>query len=398
LKRTEIEAVEQKIVCLADVEAVEVEWVWPGYIPAGMVTILLGDPGIGKGNITMDLVARITTGRSMPNSNHVFGPGNVILSVVAEEDLARTIRPRLEAAGADCTRVHAFTEVVTIPEGISQIEQAIREHNALLFVVDPLNAYWGNGINAYKDQEVRKALTPLTRVAAETGAGILLVHHMTKGESANALYRGSGSIGIAGAARSVLMAAGNPQRPEERIIARVKGNLAATPPALAYTIETEPNGNAPFVVWHGTRDVTANDLAAGGATQEKPTSKTDEAVAFWKRTLADGPMKSTDVDALAKEEGIKIPTLNLAKKPAGVKSEKRGDGWWVSLPDQDAKPSPTSEPVSILSPSILDPTEAAQSIDQGDKMLRCQDVNEQVKPIEMPVPNADGLGGLFTCP
>ncbi|MFO8013675.1 MAG: AAA family ATPase [Phycisphaerae bacterium] len=97
-------------VCMADVEPEEVRWLWPERIALGKPTILVGDPGLGKSFITLDLAARVTTGAAWPDGAPGGEPGGgVILS--AEDGLADTIRPRLDAAGADVTRITALQAV-----------------------------------------------------------------------------------------------------------------------------------------------------------------------------------------------------------------------------------------------------------------------------------------------
>src|SRR5262249_22936941 len=152
-------------------------------------------------------------------------------------DAADTIRPRLEAAGADLDRIHIFHavrreghEVIpSLPENLPELERAIRDRHAELVVIDPLMAYLGGGVDAHRDQDVRRALAPLAKMVERTGAAGLAVRHLNKGGASggNPLYRGGGSIGIIGAARSGLLVARDPDDPERRVFAVTKSNLAA---------------------------------------------------------------------------------------------------------------------------------------------------------------------------
>ena len=83
------------------VSSKEVDWLWYPYIPYGKITILQGDPGEGKSTMMMQLAALITTGKAMPDGSGDKIPGNVIYQA-AEDGIEDTIKPRLEAAGADC--------------------------------------------------------------------------------------------------------------------------------------------------------------------------------------------------------------------------------------------------------------------------------------------------------
>ena len=80
-----------------------VEWLWPGRLALGKLAILDGDPGLGKSLVTLDLCARLSTGRAFPDGSPGPGPGSAI--VLNGEDGEDTIRPRLQALGADLDRV-----------------------------------------------------------------------------------------------------------------------------------------------------------------------------------------------------------------------------------------------------------------------------------------------------
>src|SRR5262249_22263555 len=177
-----------------------VSWLWTGWIPRGALTILDGDPGLGKSTITIDLAARTSRGWLMPP-----GPGPVegaegagVLLLKAEDDPARTIRPRLDAAGADPSMVFSFEAVrvagedhpPVLPWDLEMVEGLIREHEIVLVVIDPFLAYLGGEFDAHKDQDVRRCLHRLMALAQRTGAAIVLVRHLNKLNHSVALYRG----------------------------------------------------------------------------------------------------------------------------------------------------------------------------------------------------------------
>lgn len=90
---------ELKMVCVGDVDMTEVEWLWEGRLARGKVTIISGDPGFGKSQLATDMAAVISRGARWPDRGRA-AKGSVIL-LSAEDDLSDTVRPRLEAAGAD---------------------------------------------------------------------------------------------------------------------------------------------------------------------------------------------------------------------------------------------------------------------------------------------------------
>ncbi len=128
-----------RVVTLATVEPREVEWLWPGRLPAGMVAVLDGPPGAGKSTIVVDIIARLTTGQPLPNEACVSRPVADVVMLGHEDSPEHTIRPRLDAAGADPARVHLLDAVggrlPRLPDDAEAIEFVIREKHARLLVV-----------------------------------------------------------------------------------------------------------------------------------------------------------------------------------------------------------------------------------------------------------------------
>jgi len=231
-----------------DVAPERVSWLWRGRIPLGKITLIDGDPGTGKSALATDLAARVSVGRKFPDGTPCRAGGVVIAS--AEDGLADTIRPRLDAAGADLSRVLALATVpdgdterlISVPEDIGVIRRGIEQVQARLVVIDPLMAFLSGDVNSHRDQDVRRALAPLAKLAEETGAALVVVRHLNKSSDGNALYRGGGSIGIVGQARSALLVARHPEDDRRRVLASLKSNLAEPAPSLAFTFTEAANG------------------------------------------------------------------------------------------------------------------------------------------------------------
>jgi hypothetical protein len=292
------------------VKAERVRWVWPGRVPAGKVVVVDGDPGLGKSTVTLDLAARLTTASPLPDGHRPERPMAVLL-LSAEDGVADTIRPRLEAAGADLRLVTVVDHVldeggprpVELPADADRIERWCTGYaddpdpaglRVGLVVVDPLMAFLAGEVNAHRDQDVRRALHPLKLLAERTDVAVLVVRHLNKMTGASALYRGGGSIGIVGAARAGLLVGVDPQDPDRRILAVSKSNLAAKPPSLAYRlVEDELYGTAK-VAWEGTSDRTAEDLV-GRPVDEDEAPALAEACRVLEEVLADGPLPAGNV-------------------------------------------------------------------------------------------------------
>jgi hypothetical protein len=251
-------------VCLADVVPEPVTWLWPGRIPVGKIVTLDGDPGLGKSAIALTIAAIVSRGGQWPDGTLCDEPGDVLI-MSAEDGVADTIRPRLDAADADPHRVHVIDHVLDkggepIPVTLAatdEIERHITQTGARLLIVDVLMAYLPG--DAHKDQDVRKALTPFAKVAERTGCTMLLLRHLKKNTGGEPVYLGGGSIGIVGAARAGFIVTRDPDRDQVRVFASVKSNLATAPKSLAYRLVGTGNG-AVAVEWLGEDQRSAAEL------------------------------------------------------------------------------------------------------------------------------------------
>jgi hypothetical protein len=263
----------------------------------------------------------------------------VLLS--AEDAVADTIRPRLEAAQADLARAIVVrylpssmgSHLPQFPQDLYVLDAIIDRSAARLVVVDPLVAYLGKGVSAYRDHDVRRALAPLAQLAERTGASVVAVRHLSKLRARNPLYRGGGSIGIIGAARSGLLVARDPADPDRRVLAVYKSNLGPPPPALAYRLVQAPNGAA-AVQWEGPTTHTAADLLDEPTADDPDRESLEEAKLVLQTILANGPVPAIEVRRQASQAALGPYALRRAKLALGVVSRKLGhphqpDQSWV---------------------------------------------------------------------
>ena len=333
---------------LSDVEPEAVDWLWFGRLGRGKLTLIDGDPGLGKSLLTLDISARLTMGAAWPDGLPCVISGSVML-MGAEDGLADTVRPRLDAAGADVYRVYALPTVGTagnehppsIPDDIPEIEAELRAKDALMLVVDPLMAFLGSDVNSYRDQDVRRALAPLAAMADRLGVAVLVVRHLNKSSGGPAIYRGGGSIGLAGAARVVLAVGADPEDESRRILAAVKANLTVAPPSLAYRL-VEAAG-AVRIDWLGTSNITAGQLLAV-PVNDKERSALADACDFLRDRLGDEWVEASVVTKEAAHAGVSAATLKRAKAHLEVASERIGFGsegrWFWTLTTQRGSPKP----------------------------------------------------------
>ncbi len=292
---------------LSEVESQQVDWLWHRRIPLGKITILDGDPGMGKSLLSIFIAACVSTGQPMPDGAPAK-QGKVIL--IAPEDAAEdTIKPRVEAAGGDSSQVLLLENMdllnikdtkkikfnerpFSLAQDLGILEQAIKQTGTILVVIDPLMAVLGHNIDSSRDQDIREVLTPLAQVAERTGCAILIIRHLNKGSSDNILYRGSGSIGIIAVARIGLLVAHDPDDEQKRVFATIKNNLSKIAPNLSYQIAENEQG-APYIQWLGENHHTTSTLLHPG------TNMSFERQAIMKALKeADSPLDTKEISDL----------------------------------------------------------------------------------------------------
>lgn len=315
-----------EIIRMSEVDEQEVEWLWNPYIPFGKVTIIQGNPGEGKTTLALRLCAACTNRKSFPDMTELE-PFNVIYQT-AEDGLGDTVKPRLMEAEADLARVLVIDEAKKeLSLSDERIEKAIRQNNARLIVLDPLQSYLGASTDMNRANEIRPIIKKLADVAERTGCAVILLGHLNKASGTQAAYRGLGSIDFRAAARSVLLIGRVKKEPNIRVIIHDKSSLAPEGEPMAFSL-----GDNEGFRWIGRYDITADELLSGKGGDTE--SKEDLAKSLILDLLADGKeMFSEDIEKAAAEIGISERTVRNAKRKLGdrLKSHRVGAQWVCSL-------------------------------------------------------------------
>lgn len=316
---------------LDTVEAREIKFLWNPYIPIGKLTLLEGDPGVGKSWITLAITTAVSLGHGLPP---VFGPNEIGYALIAsaEDGLSDTIKPRLELMKAEVTNICAIDGLFTLDDdGFKMLEGYIIKVKPILVVIDPLVAYISGEMDINRANQVRHATARLARLAGKHNLAMLAVRHLTKGASLKPLYRGLGSIDFTASARSALLAGNDPEDSETRGIVHIKSNLSPRGNPIGYKITKES-----VFEWLSTSSLTAEQLLSAG---EGSHSQLNIAKAFLTDVLSGGPQSAKDVYSEAESQGISKGTLNRAKQDLKIISYnqpelgKRGAGkWCMRLP------------------------------------------------------------------
>ena len=322
-----------RLINMEDVAVEQVEWLIYPFIPYGKVTIIQGDPGEGKTTMVLQIIAKLTKGEPvLPEKDgeeeptkQTGEPVNVIYQT-AEDGLGDTIKPRLLAAGADCSKVLVIDDseqpLTMLDE---RLEQAIRQTNARLVVLDPIQSLLGAEVDMHRANEIRPLMKRVSVLAEKYHCAIVLIGHMNKNSNGKSSYRGLGSIDFQAAARSVLIVGRVKDEPEIRVICHVKSSLAPEGDAIAFRLDKEKGFH-----WIGKYDISADDLLSGDGRGQKIRSAKD----FLKEILANGSMEQAKIAEEAEERGIKKKTLWNAKKELQIDSVKIGNKWFWMLQEE----------------------------------------------------------------
>lgn len=338
-------AIRVDAVRLSDVEPEPVRWLWPGRFALGKLSLIAGQPGLGKSFLTLDIAARVSRGDHWPcdESTRCDQGGVVLLS--AEDDIEDTIVPRLIAARADRSRIQAMRALYQPQPGIApgaekpvpfsllehvpQLEELIhRADPCRLVVVDPVSAFLGK-TDSHNNSEVRSALAPLASMAERNGVAVIAVTHLNKGQG-SALDRVIGSIAFTAAARAAYVVTRDEDGPARRLMLPTKNNLATDQDGFAYRLEGEPT---PHVEWETTPVAMSADEAVGGRGSRGPEPDARRDAEAWLTDyLAAGPRPAKALYIAASEDGHTKDTIRRAKATLGVQATKTGyQGAWVWL-------------------------------------------------------------------
>jgi hypothetical protein len=363
-----------------------VDWLWPAWIPRGLLTLLGAAPGAGKSLVALDLARRIIHGEPFPDGTAIPCPGGNVLIVDAEGAPA-LLNQRAQAWDIDRRRL--FLMLPPDPESLidladpdqqDQLREMCRLLEPTLVVVDSLAAATPRGETSIEG--ARAILGFLSSVARDGDLALLVVHHLRKrtrsgpARSAPQVVADDlrGSSHLSAAARSVLALSLPPPRParsgpgpapaaelapagelapaagpasappqagppsglgELRRLEVVKTNLCRHPPPLALIFEGE---NVPVPTLRYTDYVEP----------PPPPTQLDLCARWLLQFLAEAgqPVKPAGVVRAAADMGFPRPTLYRARQALAASILDLGSSphdphkrWTLAVP-----PTPTPSP------------------------------------------------------
>lgn len=315
------------------------EYIWNGRIARGKITMIAGDPGLGKSLLAARLAAVVSQGSTWAPDEEQAVKGSVIMAT-SEDGLQDTIRPRLEAAGANLEAVHLLSDL-DLTQSQDALEQEIRRlSDTRLMIIDPITSCLGR-TNINGNIDVRAVVTPLSRLAARTGVAIVAITHLNKNGSGRAMARTVGSHAFVAVARAAYVLTTDPDDPGRRLLLPFKNNLGADDQSSAFRIEEVPIGfgTAPRLVPDPEPVIiTADEALTIPRTSPSSQSALEQAKEFLGEFLSAGPRAASAVQAAAATVGIRGISLQRAKKALGIQYSKSAmDGGWQWMPPADTK-------------------------------------------------------------
>lgn len=327
---------ELELVKASDITPKKVKWLWYPYIPFGKVTLLQGDPGDGKSQLMLAVSALVSKGKPLPfaDEEDIHEPMTVIYQTT-EDDADDTVVPRFITSDGDRDKLFFIREDekgLTFDD--NRIRSAIEKSGAKLLILDPLSSYIGDNCSLNAANETRAAFNHLIGIAKDTGCAIVIIAHMNKLRETSPLYRTSGSIDIAGVARSILAITRTPNKENsnERMMVQVKSNLAPTGSAILFEVGEKG------IAFIDEIEMTAEQAFSSIAPKlGRPSAECEAATAFILDLMKAGKLTATACEGFLKDKGFKKSTIKKAKKNAGVMSVKEGMIWYWTLPTANQK-------------------------------------------------------------
>jgi len=318
---------------VSDVTARQVSWLSYPFIPLGKISMIEGDPGLGKSQVSLSLATAVSTGsESAFPGLRLPEPSNVLI-FCNEDGLEDTIKPRLVALKADQSRIHVFDASMQMEGGIeteTEIGTYVNEVKPKLIIIDPITAYFSSKVDFNRANQVRKVLHKLSELAQKNDLAVVLIRHLSKGAKVKAVYQGLGSIDFTAACRSVMLVGADPEDRTNRAMVHIKCNLAPLADSQGFRVDDG------FLAWTGPSSLSAARIAG---TDLRESSQLDQAKDWLNEFLSEGPKLHSDIRSAANDAGISYRTLERAKKALSVQSERLTKGSYWSLPtlrfDQD---------------------------------------------------------------
>lgn len=329
LPKIQIEAKDKgpQIRCFDEIESKQAEYWWPTYLPKYMLTMLDADSGVGKSMLTTYIAARFTRGDSIFNGDKI-GSECKVLFLSAEDHPSYTQKPRLEKFGANTSLVYFAEEAFSLnDDGMKYLEIYIKLHRPALVVIDPMINFM-DGVDNYSASSVAPFMNRLRILCTEYETTIICVRHLTKSKTGSTIDAGQGTAGLIGGVRSGLILIFDADEPDTvRNLLHIKSNIGPKSKPIKYELRSDNYKEVPEIIFLGEMDRSTDDLFRKSVDySEKTPTKKAQAIMLWNTLLAKGPVKSSEINEIAKELEITKSPLEDARNELGLEHKRHKDG------------------------------------------------------------------------
>jgi DNA replication protein DnaC len=317
---------------MAQVEAEVIEWLWHPYIAKGELTILEGDPGLGKSYLAQIIGLHICDGKRLPSQKAQRVSQGKVAYFDMENSAGSVTKNRLIDNGMrNFNRFYQEEEGFSIrnDEIVDEIFEAIEKLRPVLVVFDTINSYMGK-TDTHNASDTQQAFSRFREIARRFNCAVLVLRHLTKSPKERAIYRGQGSIAFTGLARVVMTVGRDPDDEKARIIAVAKNNVTSDPEALRYRIIGKPptpkRRDRSEFIFEDFCQLTADEILSVAPAQKTFGDQSQQAVDFIYHILDEGPVDALNIRKAAEARSISPRTLYRVATEIGVIKTTKGFG------------------------------------------------------------------------
>ena len=302
---------------LEDFPEEEAKWLIPGWIPAGQISVIAADGGIGKTTLWCHLIAALSNGITCildpPGYNR---EPMKIMFLTTEDSVRKKLRKKLRLAGANMKNIITPDFVGDrsgmlhkLKFGCEELERVLRHFRPALCVFDPIQGFTPPHVNMGSRNEMRDCTAQLITIGEDINTTALIVCHTNKRKGASGRDRIADSADIWDIARSVLMA-GFTEEQGIRYLSNEKNNYAQLQETILFSIDSNEQIHKEGTSWRRDREYVM------GAEQARSSPVREDCKAFIIKTLheAGGAMSTADLDKLATAAGYSFTAVKRAKQ------------------------------------------------------------------------------------
>lgn len=311
------------------VEEENIDWIYYPYIARGELSIVEGDPGLGKSYMMQIISAAVADGKTLPSVKKMKPIQGKIIYFDIENSAGSVTKKRLLTNGLKNLKNFIQCEEpfsIDDDDFMEKVYDYMERVRPVLVVFDTLNTYLGKA-DAYKGHEAQQAFVRFRELASRFNCSVVVLRHLTKSSRERALYRGQGSISLSGLARVVVTVGCVPDDPDTRAMAVTKINVAKPPPALSFHIRPLPDTlkdqDRSEFVWGEFLELTSEDLVS--APEKSEGNEREEVREFLLDILDGGEMEVSKIERMAESRSINDRRMRRAAEDLGI--IKRRDGF-----------------------------------------------------------------------